>query len=116
MPGIMDAGSFPPSPSSLARPVAAATAVRCAGVPFAKRNFEFADREGMSDRDAMLGLRGLVRGRRTHRELAGRDHDHLGAVRALLELRESPRHPPDSGRRGHPLFLTKTPVTHSCLS
>ena len=40
--------------------VTVATAFNYARLPFIKRNFEFADREGSGDRDAVLGTIAVV--------------------------------------------------------
>src|SRR5690349_16457282 len=58
-------------------------------IPFGKSKLKLADRERLGDRHLVLGLfiappLSLISWR-THHELAGRDHNHLGALRAVLE-------------------------------
>jgi hypothetical protein len=58
-------------------------------IPLGKSNLKPADRERLGDRHLVLGPfiappLSLISWR-THHELAGRDHNHLGALRAVLE-------------------------------
>src|SRR5205085_774119 len=60
-----------------------------ARIPFIECDREASDRKGTGDRHLMLWVLVLIvlrlPCRRTHSEAAGRNHDHLGAVTALLE-------------------------------
>src|ERR1700733_5614859 len=104
LPGDIHNGAVSASPPLIVRPVTAATALLHACIPFVKGNFEFADREGGRDGDAVLGFGSLLGGWRAHGELTGRDHNHRWTISAVLEFGNRTRHPPNRGRRGETLL------------
>ncbi len=104
-PGNIDHGTLATPPALVVRPVAAATSVRYARIPFVKGNFELAHGERRRDGNAVLGFRSLLRGGRTHGEFAGRYDDHRRACGgAVLEFSESTGHPPHLRRCGQTLL------------
>src|SRR6266853_1789547 len=90
---------FRASPAFVARPVAVATTLIQARIPFVKGNLKFADGEGRLDGDPMLGCRCQLGGWRAHSKLTGGYHNHVRTFGAVSEFRDSAGHLPDGWRR-----------------